>query len=35
MIPLSSFRAAKIDWNRALENLDPVLKVVNEILQGK
>ncbi len=32
---LSAFRAAKADWNGALENLDPVLKVVNEILQGR
>jgi iron(III) transport system substrate-binding protein len=31
----SAFRAAKPDWNRVVENIDPVLEIVKEILQGK
>jgi iron(III) transport system substrate-binding protein len=34
-VSLSSFRAAQVDWGRAVENLDGVLKVVKEILEGK
>jgi iron(III) transport system substrate-binding protein len=31
----SKFRAARTDWGKAVENLDPVLKIVKEILEGK
>jgi iron(III) transport system substrate-binding protein len=30
-----SFRAAKPDWNKVVEHIDPVLEIVKEILAGK
>jgi iron(III) transport system substrate-binding protein len=33
--PQNAFRAAKPDWNRVVEHIDPVTEIVKEILAGK